>query len=84
MKFRKIPVVIDAVRLTEENSAEMVHWIMNDGDRHAQVFGDGEIWIETLEGIMKARPGDWIIKGVENEFYPCKNSVFEKTYERIS
>ena len=39
--------------------------------------------IETLEGIMKARPGDWIIKGVKGEFYPCKPDIFEMTYEVV-
>lgn len=39
--------------------------------------------IETLEGIMKASVGDYIIKGVNGEFYPCKPDIFEKTYERV-
>lgn len=41
------------------------------------------IHIETLEGVMEARPGDWIIKGVNGELYPCKPDVFEKTYEFV-
>jgi len=39
--------------------------------------------IETLEGIMKAQVGDWIIKGIKNEFYPCKSDIFKATYEEI-
>lgn len=44
---------------------------------------DRKIYIETLEGTMEARPGDWIIRGVNGELYPCKPDVFEKTYEII-
>lgn len=42
---------------------------------------DEEVIIETLEGTMKANPGDWIIKGVQGELYPCKPDIFEQTYE---
>ena len=45
---------------------------------------DVEVKIETLEGVMTASPGDWIIRGVEGEEYPCKPSVFEKTYEAVT
>ena len=44
---------------------------------------DKEIYIETLEGTMKANVGDWIIKGVKGEIYPCKSDVFEMTYEEV-
>ena len=44
---------------------------------------DEEMEIETLEGVMKADKGDWIIKGVKGELYPCKNDVFEMTYEKV-
>ncbi len=57
MKYRKKPVVIDAVQVDTEHS------------------------IETLEGTMKASPGDWIITGVQGERYPCKPDIFEATYE---
>lgn len=43
---------------------------------------DEEVYIETLEGVMKADKGDWIIKGVKGELYPCKPDVFEMTYKR--
>lgn len=42
-----------------------------------------EVYIETLEGIMKANKGDWIIKGVKGELYPCKHDVFNITYEKV-
>ncbi|MBU5327513.1 PGDYG domain-containing protein [Bacillus paralicheniformis] len=44
---------------------------------------DKEMYIETLEGTLKASPGDWIIKGVNGEVYPCKPDVFEKTYRPL-
>lgn len=44
---------------------------------------DEEMEIETLEGVMKANKGDWIIKGVKGELYPCKPDVFEMTYEKV-
>ena len=44
---------------------------------------DEEVYIETLEGVMKADKGDWIIKGVKGELYPCKPDVFKMTYEKV-
>ena len=44
---------------------------------------DEEVEIETLEGIMKANKGDWIIRGVKGELYPCKPDVFDMTYEKV-
>ena len=44
---------------------------------------DREMNIETLEGVMHAEPGDWIITGVNGERYPCKSDIFEKTYEPV-
>ena len=80
-KYRKKPVVIEAVQLTIDNGDDVVDWIK---DRHSQRYLDGQVWIETLEGIMKARVGDWIIRGVKGEFYPCKSDIFEMTYERLN
>jgi hypothetical protein len=45
--------------------------------------GDDKLGIQTLEGIMIANPGDWIIKGIKGEFYPCKNDIFEATYDLL-
>lgn len=89
MKFRKKPVEIEAIQFTPENE----HW---DWNTLTEFFGSNsgspagtwrsggnKIYIYTLEGTMEAYQGDWIIKGVEGEFYPCKNSIFEQTYERV-
>jgi len=82
MKFRKKPVVIDAEQLTLENKDRAFNFITCN----AYPEGTAEnpkIKIETLEGEMTAELGDWIIKGVAGEFYPCKPDIFEKTYEEI-
>ena len=87
-KYRKKPVVIDAVQLTMANHQAVSTQIAAAGYnvRHASkppmraVTG---IVIETLEGDMTADYGDWIIKGVQGEFYPCKPEIFEKTYEKV-
>lgn len=84
--FKKRPVTVEA-RQFETNNARgdahmdaLVAWINGDGNKNA--YHDGtDIFINTLEGIMTATVGDWIIKGVAGEFYPCKPSIFAQTYE---
>ena len=78
-KFRKRPVVIDAERITEDYTPEDVE--------RDDIKIEGEprcYYVQTPEGVMRARVGDWIITGVEGEKYPCKPSVFEKTYEPLT
>jgi hypothetical protein len=78
-KFRKKPVVIDAIQfLGDGNLIECLSFLNGQ-----KAGGDDSIIIMTLEGDMKAGKGDWIIKGVNGEFYPCKNDIFLKTYEAI-
>lgn len=76
MKYRKKPVIIDAVRFIL-NGDEIVEW----SDYQVVMVEKNLLIIETLEGDMFVRPGDWVIRGVENEYYPCKNSIFRDTYE---
>lgn len=80
MKFRKKPVVIEAMQFTDDDKDRVMRWLNFDA---GAVFVEGEpaLEIRTLEGTMTARLGDWIIKGVNGEFYPCKPDIFEKTYE---
>lgn len=75
--FRKKPVVIEAIQFTD-NADELVAWANGDIEhtRHATVLN-----IRSMEGDVRAHVGDWIIKGVEDEFYPCNPSVFDQTYE---
>lgn len=79
-KYRKKPVVIEAVRYVGgvKNKAQLCHFI---GVANYYIDEDENLVIKTLEGDMKASIGDYIIKGVHGEFYPCKPDIFEKTYE---
>ena len=77
-KFRKKPVVVDAEQWRDSfptPNREGVCLQFNCGANTALPH------IHTLEGVMFVRDGDWIIKGVNGEFYPCKPDIFEKTYE---
>lgn len=81
MKYRKKPVVIEAIKfLGKENHKAVCDFVGELLDFHIT----GGIVISTLEGEMIANQGDYIIKGVMGEFYPCKPEVFEKTYELVS
>lgn len=101
-KFRKKPVVIEAVLLENSDSSirdamSFMNLVMDagikkiedkeNGERLLNYFdvckNEGGIKISTLEGVMKANFGDWIIKGVNGEFYPCKPDIFDKTYEEV-
>lgn len=84
--FRKKPVVIEAIKYQAEiGNNRIMNWLAQQG---ASIMGwlflNGEITIPTLEGNMKASDGDWIIRGVNGEFYPCKPDIFEKTYEPVA
>lgn len=80
--FRKIPVVIEAIRFVGDNVAEIAEFTGYELDFGAGVYHDALV-IETLEGDMKASVGDWVIKGVQGELYPCKPDIFELTYEAV-
>lgn len=96
MKYRKKPVVVDAIQYMiveeiqckygthKESNSMDVAVFMNKGPMGVHFDSKGEyINIETLEGTMRADIGDYIIKGVNGEFYPCKPDIFEKTYEAV-
>jgi hypothetical protein len=74
MKFRKKPVSIDAIQYTKELTARQLLDFITFTDFHLDGVG---IVIHTLEGEMRANLGDWIIKGVKGEFYPCKPDIFD-------
>jgi len=78
LRFRKKPVVIEAVQWNG-NWSEMLRFVVAQGGA-AHTEGD-LLLIQTLEGKMVARPGWWIIRGVKGEFYPCEPEIFEETYE---
>lgn len=83
-QYRKKPVVIEAVQLKdlEVRTLMALQNFAGLGNDVFEAVEDG-VLINTLEGSMKASVGDFIIKGVNGEFYPCKPDIFEKTYELV-
>ena len=89
MKYRKRPVIIDAFQWTgDETQEEDPDWIVEAIKSGEVCFIDEGLpnvamLIHTLEGIHRAGRGDYIIKGIKGELYPCKSSIFELTYELV-
>ncbi len=83
-KYRKRPVVIEAMQFTEESKDRVLYQFVTC-QKYPDFDADGNpvLKIHTLEGVMTARLGDWIIKGVAGEFYPCRDDVFRATYEAV-
>lgn len=85
MKYRKKPVVVDAVRWTGDieslGEIEKLQGFSFSKDKVVDIVKSDEIRIHTLEGEMTASLGDYIIRGVHGELYPCKPDIFEETYE---
>ncbi len=85
MKFRKKPVIIDAVRFSASDKSSHDHvnfgYPKVDATPHPM---DGKYWVETLEGHLCVSEGDWIITGIKGEHYPCKPDIFEMTYEPVA
>ena len=83
MKFRKKPVVIEAMQYEDTFSfcLKIKEWTGSLVDPIH--INPGQCYIKTPEGIMSVSEGDWVIKGVSGEFYPCKPDIFELTYERV-
>ena len=88
MKFVKKPIPIEAVQWTGDNRAEIANFCPKAHfeyyDTAWEVGKAGvvvQLYIKTLEGDMRAQQGDWIIKGIHGEFYPCAKDIFEESYE---
>lgn len=82
MRVRKKPVEVEAMKLHNDNIDEVAQWcnaLIKVRDDNLETY----LCILTLEGTMSAYVGDWIIKGVKGEFYPCKDDIFHKTYDII-
>jgi hypothetical protein len=86
-RFRKKPIEIEAREIVSYLFLpEIDHWIRYNGGKSAygqQDGGPAELLISTPEGVMTGSVGDWIIRGVNGEFYPCKPDIFKKTYELV-
>ena len=81
-KYKTKPCVIEAIPFTKDTVNEILVWTNGDATVHHEVIFEDVIFlvINTLEGAMKANLGDYIIKGLRGEFYPCKPDVFHKKY----
>jgi hypothetical protein len=89
-RWRKAPVEVDAIQLRDDNSQAVARFTSGsttnaalaraDRDRYNRVY----VEIYTLEGTMRANEGDWIIRGVKGELYPCRDDIFRMTYEPVS
>ena len=87
MKFRKKPVVIDAVQWTGDNLGEVFDGLNMQHMELRSIYpgaASGMLYVRTLEGEMRADKNDWILRGVRGELYPCKPDIFSETYERVS
>lgn len=93
-RYRKKPVEIEAMQWdgTAEGATPIINWMLENGGTarywHAGEWDDGApeaayLSIDTLEGRMLAGKGDWVIRGVQDEFYPCKPDIFAATYEAV-
>jgi len=91
-KYRKRPVVVEAFQMTKErrwDNSEWPNWLHEAWQKEKNEKGSlccvkdskEELYIVTLEGVLNIEFGDWIIKGVKGELYPCKPDIFEQTYE---
>jgi hypothetical protein len=85
VKYKKKPVVIGAIQFVDTTAriARLSNFLGSTIKINYERIDKPTITIETLEGNMIASEGDYIIKGVNGEFYPCKPDIFEKTYERV-
>ena len=94
-KYVKRPIVIEAMHWPEPGYAvqalPVIAWVLENGgnavlycrDQEACDAGAHHLRIQTLEGIMEASPGDYIIRGIKGEFYPCKPGIFEASYDEV-
>lgn len=87
-RYRKRPVEVEAVQLAGGNSVQVATFITEGGgtfraDTHPTDAKQDVFYITTLEGDMRATNGDWIIRGVQGEFYPCRDDIFRATYEEV-
>jgi hypothetical protein len=96
MKYRKLPVEIEAIQWDGNNLVEVVTFLEGKspkldlevtrlkGEDYEDLIAKEGLYIKTLEGNMKASINDYIIKGIAGEFYPCKEDIFLKTYESVN
>jgi hypothetical protein len=86
MRYRKLPVEIEAIEYQREENIMAVQDFFGDGNGRELLYDEvkNEYFIRTLEGDMYLTKGDFIIRGVKGEYYPCKPDIFAATYEAVS
>ena len=89
MKYRKKPIVVEAVRVDEtlknvRDWSNLPAWVIDAYEEGTLLFLNDAIEIRTLEGTMRGAMDDWIIRGISGEVYPCKPDIFQATYEPIA
>ena len=72
---RKKPIIVEVKQYSNDNKEEVLEWLGDKG-----YYQNNNLYVKTLEGVLKADEGDFIIKGIKGEFYPCKPDVFKETY----
>ena len=82
MKFRKKPITVEAIQWRGYNLDKVRLFMNHKGETRRNMVNDFLV-IATLEGNVEARKGDWIIKGIKGEFYPCKPDIFRETYDQV-
>ena len=82
-KYTKKPVTIEAVQWTGKNRTEILNFCTDGYVSYPNADDKPEFKIQTLEGLMTATVGDYIIKGIKGEFYPCKEDIFLETYNKV-
>lgn len=78
IKYRRLPIIVEAIEYKGENISEIIKFI---NGKTRVIRHSSNIFLETSRGEMEFLIGDYIIKGIEGEFYPCKSETFKKTYE---
>ena len=79
MKYRKRPIIVEAIQYTGQNGREVADFM----GCQAPYITNNNLIIGTLEGIMTAIPSDWIIRGIKGEYYACKEDIFKDSYEIV-
>ncbi len=86
-KFRKKPVVIEAIQFDIKSNQPLFDFIRElkneDHNKYLAYNNGGQLYVKTLEGDMLVSDKDWLIHGVNGEFYPCKPDIFQKTYDAV-
>jgi hypothetical protein len=80
-RCRTKPVEVQSVKASTDNLGQIVNWIKDEG--HHAVLGDGQFIIQTMEGPFTVRPGDYVMRGIQGEFYRCDPEIYAASYDDL-